>query len=231
MNLSTRLKQALSASSLKQKDLAKRIGVTPSAITQWKTGNIKQLEASNLLNIARELGINPEWLATGKGEMSSEKHALTVIQTSALDIENENIANSHVFIPELKVAPVQGTAIWDTNPAHQQAFDAEWAMKIHLNPTHCAWLSSPDRAMEPRIQEGDCMVVDYHDTQPQSNKVYVLATNGELAVRRIHVELNKSLSIRADSSDKKSYPDKEVAADQVHLVQIIGRVIAVSGGI
>lgn len=65
-----RLKLALKAKKKSQSGLAKAIGVSPSAITQWKSdAPEKKYDAMNILKTAEELGTTPKWLLTGEGEM------------------------------------------------------------------------------------------------------------------------------------------------------------------
>lgn len=50
-----------------QTELAKACGVTRNAVSLWESGETKSLDSAYLFDAARFLGVNPEWLATGKG--------------------------------------------------------------------------------------------------------------------------------------------------------------------
>lgn len=70
MTFFERLKLALRLKKKSQSGLAKAIGVSPSAITQWKSdAPEKKYDAMNILKAAEELGTTPKWLLTGAGEM------------------------------------------------------------------------------------------------------------------------------------------------------------------
>lgn len=43
--------------------------VTPSAVTQWITGDSKSMRPENLFALAQATGVSAEWLANGTGEM------------------------------------------------------------------------------------------------------------------------------------------------------------------
>jgi transcriptional regulator with XRE-family HTH domain len=61
-----RLLQALKHKGMSQRELAKRIGVSPQNINFL----IKEGQGSNKTSqIASILGVNPKWLETGKGDM------------------------------------------------------------------------------------------------------------------------------------------------------------------
>jgi len=67
--LSSRLLHALDLSGLKQNDLAKTCGTSRAAVSKWFSGQTETLRGDNLVNVARALGVAPEWLSSGKGEM------------------------------------------------------------------------------------------------------------------------------------------------------------------
>ena len=70
--LAERIKQARQSKNLSQKQLAQRIGVSASAISQYESNSHFHSEPSikNLINIANVLGVSFEWLATGRGNQN-----------------------------------------------------------------------------------------------------------------------------------------------------------------
>lgn len=48
-------------------DAARAIGITPSALSQWETGLVKNLRPENLLNAAKFYKVTMAWLITGIG--------------------------------------------------------------------------------------------------------------------------------------------------------------------
>ena len=56
-----RLKLALNLNKVKQKDLAKAIGVTDKTITRWINGT-SEPHACHIIGICRFLGISSNWL-------------------------------------------------------------------------------------------------------------------------------------------------------------------------
>lgn len=63
------MQAALERKKVSRADLAKAIGRSPQAIGQVINGTTKALTAENNSLAAIYLGINPDWLATGEGEM------------------------------------------------------------------------------------------------------------------------------------------------------------------
>lgn len=67
MEFKDRLKKARKFSGIKQADLAERIGVKQTSISDLERGKSKS--TSFTTQIAHELGVSALWLATGEGEM------------------------------------------------------------------------------------------------------------------------------------------------------------------
>jgi len=64
-----RLRMARRKAGLTQKQLGDAVGMTKGSISGLENGSSKNPSAGNLLPIAKALGVNPEWLLTGKGNM------------------------------------------------------------------------------------------------------------------------------------------------------------------
>lgn len=71
VSLAKRIKQALKDAGISKSDLARAVGVSPSAVTQWENGDTKVLDGDNLLKAARALSVSPEWLGSGKGDKTT----------------------------------------------------------------------------------------------------------------------------------------------------------------
>ena len=65
-----RLKQAREAAGLSKSELARRIGVHPSACIQWESPGGTNPSMEHLVHAAVILDISLEWLGTGRGEMT-----------------------------------------------------------------------------------------------------------------------------------------------------------------
>lgn len=61
-----RLKEARTSAGMSQDSLAKAIGTSRVAVTLWENGTTKRIGSDYIFKIARTLGIDPQWLTTGK---------------------------------------------------------------------------------------------------------------------------------------------------------------------
>ena len=68
-DLSERVSYVISQYDGTQVDLSKAIGITKSAVGQWKNGHIKNIRPDNLFSLAHATGFSAEWIGTGKGPM------------------------------------------------------------------------------------------------------------------------------------------------------------------
>ncbi|QKJ67466.1 helix-turn-helix domain-containing protein [Deefgea piscis] len=69
--LSERIKAAMQASGIKSAPLANAAKVTASAVSQWRSGLVKNLDAATCIRAANAMGVSPLWLASGEGQMYS----------------------------------------------------------------------------------------------------------------------------------------------------------------
>ncbi|MBZ3666242.1 LexA family protein [Pseudomonas monteilii] len=72
MNRPERIAAAIKHSRKLKKEIARECGVTPSAVTQWVTGDSKSMKPENLFALAEATGVSAEWLANGTGGMTKE---------------------------------------------------------------------------------------------------------------------------------------------------------------
>ncbi|MDQ3287068.1 MAG: helix-turn-helix transcriptional regulator [Pseudomonadota bacterium] len=81
--LSLRIRKARSAAALSQAELARRVGVKRSAVTQWEHPAGTCPSVDHLIQIAMQTNTMFEWLATGRGP----SHADNLESTPAVMID------------------------------------------------------------------------------------------------------------------------------------------------
>lgn len=68
--LKERLTRAMAhAKKDNQSKLAREVGVTRAAVSKWMSTATTSLQTEHAFRVARYLGVNPQWLATGEGTM------------------------------------------------------------------------------------------------------------------------------------------------------------------
>ena len=74
-SMSFRIRRARASASLTQSELARRLGVQRSAVTQWERENGTHPSVDHLARVACETGVCFEWLATGRGDIRPQDGA------------------------------------------------------------------------------------------------------------------------------------------------------------
>jgi len=88
ISMSSRIRRARATSSLTQSELARRLGVQRSAVTQWEQIHGTCPSVSHLAQIACETNVCFEWLATGRGApqpQAGEFDAAVIVEDYARD--------------------------------------------------------------------------------------------------------------------------------------------------
>lgn len=67
--LKARLEAAMKHAGKKQADLVRATKASSAAVTKWFGDSAKNLKMEHLFAVADECGVDPRWLATGKGQM------------------------------------------------------------------------------------------------------------------------------------------------------------------
>lgn len=83
-DFSSRLTWAISSSELKQKELAKIVGVAEITISRYKSG-VQMPNKATLNMLASVLNVSPEWLSTGEEPVQQENIVAATTNTTPTD--------------------------------------------------------------------------------------------------------------------------------------------------
>lgn len=95
--LSSRIRKARYAAAISQAELARRVGIKRSAVTQWECPGGTTPSVDHMIKIALETGMNFEWIATGRGpsRTGAEAETAVILDDYALD-GDESLALAHI---------------------------------------------------------------------------------------------------------------------------------------
>lgn len=252
MNLSARIKAARKHARLTQRELAERVGIAQTAISQLESG--KTLRSSYLMDIASVCGVSTFWLAEGAGPMVRDP-ALMAKLISSGDIPLENA-------PELaRYADEQGAAItlepiqaWDDEtPLEDDEVEVPFLREVELSAgsgrtviersstaklrfgkrslrAHnvqfdqavCVVVSG--NSMEPVLPDGSTVGVNIGQTQVIDGKMYAIKHDGQLRVKVLYRVPGGGIRLR--SFNQGEHPDETYTAEEMteKSIEIIGRV-------
>lgn len=210
--LAERLTLALSESGKKKTDIWRACKISSSAVTQWFNGSVKELEAANLLCAARVLGVNPNWLATGKGEMKPAK--------AVTEVDEHSDFKAIKRVKFKLSAGISGYEIEYLN-GHRAPifFRRDWLEARHLDADSLFAVEVSGASMETSLFEGDVVVVNAADTAPRDGYVFAANYEGELVVKRL-IRNGGEWFLSSDNQDKRRYPDK-LCDERTFLIGIV----------
>jgi len=163
---------------LNQRQLGEAAGVTKSAVSQWERGETTP-QIAPLLELQRNLNVNPEWVMSGRGGM--------VLDGAMVEEEREQYLTKGPETIPRKTVPVVGTAEggpdreWD-DLGYPPGYGTEYVDAPSKDPNAYALLASGN-SMYPRMRPGEAILVEpSHDPQP-GDEVVVKFTNGNTMVK------------------------------------------------
>ena len=227
MELKDRLKRARKNAGLTQKDIEKNIpNMKQSTYSELERGLSKS--TSRIVDLASLFKVNPEWLATGEGEMAAINKLSDYV---VVGNENQRASNDdYVMIDQYDVVGScgSGALIGDVTVKGGLAFKRDWINAMNVDSKNLATIYAQGDSMSPTIEDGQVLLVDNSAIQPQSTKIYIICIDGQLYIKRL-VNLYDKWVMRSDNPDKSSYPDIEISADTMSEVDVQGRIVWQAG--
>ena len=241
MIIGDRIRQRLEEIGNTQAQLARAIGVSPQAVSKMILGGTT--DSPKLFQIARFLETTPEYLmgessdpgVPGTADNRMPFHGSApdepgqllprgkVGQTPARKQLDEDI----VEIAEIDLRFGLGGAFMDQEIVEHQArtrpFARGWVRMITSSPvSQLYWARGVGDSMEPKISDGDVILIDRSQTDPSFGDLYWAISYGQTGmIKRLRPMPDGSVKIL---SDNPNVPP-EVAYDGE--LNVFGRVVAV----
>lgn len=222
------MKAARKASGLTQEQLAKKVGMSQSNLSDLE--NDKYPSSSFTAQLADAVGVSGIWLAECRGTM----RPADVSQNPAAEEPVASSCCEHQR-PDLFVVPIfdarASMGLGAPQPDHETVVDhmrltKDW-VRAHLPtisaPHNLAVLSAFGDSMSPTLSDGDIMLVDRGVNDLKIDAVYVLALNDELYVKRIQRRITDGAIII--KSDNALYDPVVVTNGEKAGLRVLGRVV------
>jgi phage repressor protein C with HTH and peptisase S24 domain len=241
------------AKALKQadgpSDLARLLNVSPQTITNWLKRGVSK---DGMLLAQRLIGVNATWIETGEGEMPDPvpqhnsvpdhppitedrdaliKRLLPEGKGNVLVWENEaDLPHDpeRVWIDRFDYHFSAGSGViqWEVREKKALPFDIGYFKALGSNPKDCRLLAVRGDSMEPYLFNRDMMMIDSTRTNVRDGRVYAVYFEDEPLVKQIFKQVGGGVVLH---SYNPKYPDKEVPAESMGLVKVVGEVIHRSG--
>ncbi len=219
-----RLNYAIARAGYSQAQLARLSDMSQAAINKLTSGKAKG--SRKLVDIARVLGVRPEWLADGTGEMESEQHPVSQ-NTTSNRVGSRQAAQRHdeeVTVPlleDIEYIGENGEILDEHHATSSLSFSKEILRQIGADVSGSGIVSFPIRgdSMEPALPDGSLVAINVNDKRIVDGKLYAINEGGWKRVKLMQrVSPDKVLIM---SYKRNFYPD--VVAD-LNDLEVIGRV-------
>lgn len=193
-----------------------RIGMPPaewavqcgvSRTTQFNYESGERSPDADYLELAGRLGMDVHYVLTGN--------------------RPGGLHDDFVLIPAHAVAASAGPGSinGDHDVVGGLCFSRQWLSSRKLSPSHLRVIDVVGESMQPRLNDGDRVLVDISDTLPKSGRAYVLLQGDELLVKYCQLLPEGLLRV---SSANPDYPTYDIDLAKNDGVSIVGRVRASS---
>lgn len=227
----SRVEQRLWSLRINLAELGRRMGESPQVITNWKSRGVPEAKREKL---ARVLECSLHWLLTGEEEVMIPLETGEVSSTGldpirAWESPDELPPERYVLVPRLNIrlSAGPGSLVYEVNREQSLAFLTDWIRGQRLNPRRLVAMQVAGESMEPRLTDGDTLLVDLSQTMVYDGRIYAIRYGDELRVKRLFKRYDGGLLLRSDNL--AIYPEEFIPPEGLEFVQVIGRVVWVGG--
>lgn len=213
-----RLNAAMTAAGVSQGQLAERVGVSQPAIQKMTSG--KTSGSRKMVEIAHALGVRPEWLSAGSGEMRYDGNQ--TVPTYCAAVANDVF---RVEVLDLTVSAGPGSFMISefVEVLHAIEFTTEHARSLFGNRSQSdvKVMTVDGDSMCPTIQSGDRLFFDVSVRNFKVDGVYAFVFGQHFHVKRLQMQ---GLQL-AVLSDNPAYKDWYVTEDNQDQLYIMGKAL------
>ena len=124
-----------------------------------------------------------------------------------------------VPVVELAAAAGDGSMVLNETPKTYAYFREGWLRRRSLDPTQCRIIGVRGDSMEPALQAGDSLLVDFQRRRRRAGHVYVMRTDDGVVVKRLEKDEEQGWLLVSDAG-----PPEWPAQPWPERTQIIGEV-------
>lgn len=176
-----------------------------------------------LAALVEKIGVSPNWLLLG----IAPKYVSDLDDPADKeDPTRTNPSTEFVPIPRFSVASVSGcdALVDEETQTRFYAFNRSWLTRRKLAPDNLAVISVRGDSMEPRLSDGDLLLVDRAQCEISDGVTYVVRLGDDLLVKYVQRIAPDAISLLSENS---RYPPREInLATLGEDTSIIGRVVA-----
>lgn len=133
------------------------------------------------------------------------------------------------YYQEAELSLGNGTIIHDDeHPGRSLSFQQEWLDGLGLEVEHLVVVKCKGDSMEPRVRNGDIVLINKDIEAIEDGAIYALNYAGDAKLKRLITRADGSLIIRSDNQNGM-FPDDTVTESEADQLKIIGKAVWVGG--
>lgn len=231
ITLPDRLKFARERLDLSQQQVADAVGMKQPSYYQLEAGKSKRSRFIN--DIAKVLKCDVDWLLTGEGDYGLSNNDADYIKPDGVQYISIGKQSDYDLVNvrylDIKASCGDGYVNEQYPQAHTQAFTVEFlrSNNMPINGSGLVLMHACSDSMGYTIPHGTLMLVDTNDREFDNfvnNKVYVFQADNEMICKRAIRNLNGTVVLKSDNSDKNNYPDQVIDRNSFSEFKLFGRV-------
>lgn len=225
MNKSERIKSLRKERGYTLHELARRIGVSHAAVSQWENNADIEIKSDRFFKLAQVLGVTPEYLMDGKKTFEVNESKTTYkagsfeVWDSKTPLHDDDVELP--FFTEVELSAGIGSEVVREDNGFKLRFSKSSLRRANVDPSNAACVQIKGDSMEPILSDGATVGVDTSQTNIIDGKMYAIDHAGMLRVKVLH-RIPGGLRVRSFNSDE--YPDETYKGDELNDIKVIGKV-------
>lgn len=247
MAMGARIKERLDELGWKQVELLRLVpDLTVGTLSAMIARDSKRSEHSEA--IAEALGLAHRYLQSGEGPRLREDAGDASRQRPETGDGDPAKLTDYVVVPGGRAPAADDVVLVEHLPArgscgggaingHEDeprmplAFKKDWLQAKGVRPEDAFIIDGDGGSMEPFICHGDVVLFNRARATPLvSGRIYAIEHPDGLRIKRVFIEMDRSMILRSDNADKRLYPDERVPPDIVPQVRVLGGFVWRGGG-
>lgn len=220
-----------------QAKFAAAIDKPPSYISQLKRGTKPNGEPISMgsdfaRDIEKSLDLKHGWMDTIHST-KTEPHKSHVVESSSRDYIVIGGRTDHPLVDikylDIKASCGNGYANLEYPESHTQTFTVEFLRDndLPIDGNGLVLMHACSDSMGNTIPHGTLMLVNTNESEFDNfinNKIYVFNADGEMMCKRTIKNLDGTVILKSDNTDKDIYPDQLITRDTFNQFSLFGRV-------
>lgn len=216
--IGNRIRELREQLNLTRNELANILNISLSALQNWEI-NEREPQATMILDIAKALKTDPQYLLTGN---STEP-----LQKNIKDDNQENKSTELKKIPFYKTFASAGFGSINKEiytPDDWIGFSPNWLSNMGIYSSKLALIKTAGDSMQPTINNNDIILINMQEIMPKDGNIYVIRQGDQLWVKRVQGILG---GIRLISDNKEVYQPIDITFYKNLDFEVIGQVVYV----